>query len=87
MAPLIDALIADGLSSVAVTSGSTGMQVYCGIRTRDAQRPSAYAKLRRPVLVDDTGLVLNAWNGLPGALIAWFLRSVGVEGILTRRRS
>ncbi|MFD2415716.1 RdgB/HAM1 family non-canonical purine NTP pyrophosphatase [Amycolatopsis pigmentata] len=42
----------------------------------------AYSKLQRPVLVDDTGLVLNAWNGLPGALVAWFLSSVGAQGIL-----
>jgi non-canonical purine NTP pyrophosphatase (RdgB/HAM1 family) len=42
----------------------------------------AYSKLQGPVLVDDTGLVLNAWNGLPGALVAWFLSSVGAQGIL-----
>ncbi|OHV31844.1 MULTISPECIES: non-canonical purine NTP pyrophosphatase [Pseudofrankia] len=42
----------------------------------------AYAKLRGPVLVDDTGLTVNAWNGLPGALVAWFLGSVGTQGIL-----
>jgi len=42
----------------------------------------AFSKLRNPVLVDDTGLALNAWNGLPGALVAWFLSSVGAEGIL-----
>ncbi|ONH22643.1 non-canonical purine NTP pyrophosphatase [Pseudofrankia asymbiotica] len=42
----------------------------------------AYAKLGGPVLVDDTGLTVNAWNGLPGALVAWFLDSVGTQGIL-----
>jgi XTP/dITP diphosphohydrolase len=42
----------------------------------------AYSKLHSPVLVDDTGLTLNAWNGLPGALVAWFLNSVGAQGIL-----
>ena len=41
----------------------------------------AYAALGRPVLVEDTGLAFAAWNGLPGALIKWFLTSVGVEGI------
>lgn len=40
----------------------------------------AYAKLHRPVLVDDTGLALDAWNGLPGALVAWFLDTVGTQG-------
>ncbi|MCM3883084.1 non-canonical purine NTP pyrophosphatase [Frankia sp. R82] len=42
----------------------------------------AYAQLRRPVLVDDSGLALAAWNGLPGALIACFLDTVGVHGLL-----
>lgn len=42
----------------------------------------AYAKLGVPVLVDDTGLSLPAWNGLPGALVTWFLQSVGAQGIL-----
>jgi XTP/dITP diphosphohydrolase len=35
-----------------------------------------------PILVEDSGLVLEAWNGLPGALIKWFLGSVGNEGLL-----
>ena len=46
---------------------------------------SAYDALRRPpypVLVEDSGLVVGAWNGLPGALTKWFLSSVGNEGLL-----
>jgi XTP/dITP diphosphohydrolase len=35
-----------------------------------------------PILVEDSGLVVEAWNGLPGALTKWFLRSVGNEGLL-----
>jgi len=42
----------------------------------------AWTKLGSPVLVDDTGLTLAAWNGLPGALVSWFLQSVGPQGIL-----
>jgi XTP/dITP diphosphohydrolase len=42
----------------------------------------AYAQLGEPVLVDDTGLTVHAWNGLPGALVAWFLDTVGPQGIL-----
>ena len=34
------------------------------------------------VLVEDSGLEVGAWNGLPGALTKWFLSSVGNEGIL-----
>jgi len=35
-----------------------------------------------PILVEDSGLVVEAWNGLPGALTKWFLASVGNEGLL-----
>jgi non-canonical purine NTP pyrophosphatase (RdgB/HAM1 family) len=42
----------------------------------------AYAQLGEPVLVDDTGLTIHAWNGLPGALVAWFLDTIGPQGIL-----
>jgi len=41
----------------------------------------AFAALGRPVLVEDTGLAFAAWNGLPGALIKWFLTSLGAVGI------
>ncbi|CAN5643075.1 XTP/dITP diphosphatase [soil metagenome] len=35
-----------------------------------------------PVLVEDSGLVIEACNGLPGALTKWFIQSVGSEGVL-----
>jgi len=41
----------------------------------------AYAQIHAPVLVEDTGLAFAAWNGLPGALIKWFLSSLGNEGL------
>jgi non-canonical purine NTP pyrophosphatase (RdgB/HAM1 family) len=39
----------------------------------------AYSKVRKPVLVEDSGLYVNAWNGFPGALIKWFLLHVGTD--------
>lgn len=42
----------------------------------------AYAQLSEPVLVDDTGLTIHGWNGLPGALVVWWLDTVGPQGIL-----
>jgi len=42
---------------------------------------AAYALVGKPVLVEDTSLAFHAWNGLPGALIRWFLDGVGNEGI------
>jgi len=42
----------------------------------------AYTLLHeKPVIIEDTGLYLEAWNGLPGALIKWFLETVGDQGI------
>jgi len=42
----------------------------------------AYRALgQRPVLVEESGLFLDAWNGLPGALVRWFEETVGAEGI------
>ncbi len=42
----------------------------------------AYKLIGAPLLVEDSGLVFNAWNGLPGALIKWFEKSVGNDGLL-----
>ena len=41
----------------------------------------AYAQVHGPVLVEDTGLAFAAWNGLPGALVKWFLSSLGNDGL------
>lgn len=46
-----------------------------------AKARSAFAIVGRPVIVDDTGLSLDALNGLPGALVAWFLDRLGVDGL------
>ena len=50
------------------------------IVSRKAQQ--AFDKLRCPVLVEDSGLIFTAWNGLPGALVKWFELSVGCHGLL-----
>ena len=42
----------------------------------------AYAILQSPVMVEDSGLVFDVWNGLPGALVKWFEETVGCEGML-----
>ena len=41
----------------------------------------AYRQVGKPVLVEDTSLALHVWHGLPGALIRWFLETVGNNGI------
>lgn len=42
----------------------------------------AHSILQCPVMVEDSGLVFHAWNGLPGALVKWFEETVGCEGML-----
>jgi len=46
-----------------------------------AQTAYTLAAAGRPVLVEDTGLYLDALHGLPGALVRWFLTTIGPEGI------
>lgn len=41
----------------------------------------AYNKIGGPVIVEDTGIFLEAWDGFPGALIKWVLKAKWDEGI------
>src|SRR5262245_20441317 len=55
------------------------------LRVEDVARKKAELAYERlscaPVIVEDTGLYITCWNGLPGALIRWFEKTVGLEGI------
>ncbi len=42
----------------------------------------AHVAVNGPVLVEDSGLIFTAWNGLPGALVKWFETTVGCDGLL-----
>lgn len=42
----------------------------------------AFAKAQTPLLVEDTSLFFEAWNGLPGVFIDYFMKSVDVDGLL-----
>lgn len=48
-----------------------------------AKAQQAFEALQRPVVVDDSGLFVASWNGLPGALVRWFIQRLGVDGICT----
>lgn len=41
----------------------------------------AYEILHKPVMVEDTGLYVEAWDGFPGALIKWMEKHMGNSGI------
>lgn len=47
-----------------------------------AKAHQAWEELQTPVMVEDSGLIFSAWNGLPGALVKWFEQTVGCEGML-----
>lgn len=42
---------------------------------------TAFDRLRRPVVVEDSGLEVLAWGGFPGALVKWLEKSAGVAAI------
>ena len=41
----------------------------------------AYDQVKAPVIVEDTSLCFNAFGGLPGPYIKWFLESLKPEGL------
>ena len=49
------------------------------VATDKAKR--AFDIIRKPVIVEDTGLYIEALNGFPGALIKWVLKTIGNEGL------
>jgi len=42
---------------------------------------TAWRRLKRPVIVEETGLELVAMNGFPGPLVKWMLDAIGADGI------
>lgn len=44
---------------------------------------SAAKIIKGPVIVEDTGLVFNALNGLPGPYIKWFVKQAGLQNLIT----
>lgn len=47
----------------------------------EAKARAAYAKLSRPVVVEDSGLEIRAWGRFPGALVKWLEKSAGLEAM------
>jgi non-canonical purine NTP pyrophosphatase (RdgB/HAM1 family) len=54
------------------------LDIYEVLRAKGRE---AFRQLRRPVVVEETGLELAALNGFPGPLVKWMLGAVGAEGI------
>lgn len=58
------------------------VQTVDGKEVINKKAKDAYNILRSPLLTEDTSLYFEAWKGLPGALIRWFLVTVGCEGLI-----
>ncbi len=48
---------------------------------------SAYAILKKPVIVEDVSLEIKSLKGLPGPFIKFFLQQLGTEGLLKIAKS
>lgn len=46
-----------------------------------AKGAEAWRRLRRPLVVEETGLELGALGGFPGPLVKWMLEAAGAAGI------
>ena len=42
----------------------------------------AYEQVQAPVIVEDTSLYFEAWNELPGPLVKFFLKNIGLSGMV-----
>jgi XTP/dITP diphosphohydrolase len=43
---------------------------------------NAYSSVRRPIIVEDAGLFIEALNGFPGPYSSYVYRTIGIQGIL-----
>ncbi|MGD0728692.1 MAG: XTP/dITP diphosphatase [Candidatus Micrarchaeaceae archaeon] len=47
---------------------------------------NAYGKIRKPLVVDDSGLFVNSLNGFPGVYSAYVVPTIGNKGLLKLMR-
>lgn len=71
-----------GLNVVAKNLDISEIQSLSVEDVAKAKALSAFQITSCPIIVDDTGMNIDALNGLPGALVVWFLDILKPEGIL-----
>lgn len=47
----------------------------------EAKAREAYKAIGTPVIVDDSGLLIDGMNGLPGTFVKWFEIALGTDGV------
>jgi non-canonical purine NTP pyrophosphatase (RdgB/HAM1 family) len=72
-------ILGRGLAAVAVDLPE--IQSLDLLEVLAAKGEEAWRRLRRPLVVEETGLGLAALRGFPGPLVRWMLEAVGAEGI------
>lgn len=76
-----------GYELVAAKTELTEIQALEIAVVAEHKAKEAYMTFQRPVLVDDSCIIVDEWNGLPGALTSWFMKAVGNKGILAMAES
>ncbi len=75
-------LIKDSMSLSFYQSNLPEIQAIDSREVAQYKIIEAYKSIKRPIIVEDTALHLEAWNGFPGALIKWLDKYLGTQGIL-----
>jgi non-canonical purine NTP pyrophosphatase (RdgB/HAM1 family) len=57
------------------------IQSLDGRKVVEEKAKAAFAKVKKPVIVEDTSLSIMSWNGFPGPLIAWAVKTMGIDKI------
>ncbi len=78
---IAEARLALGRDVEAVEIDLPEIQSLDLVESLQAKADSAWEILRRPLVVEDAGLGLDALNGFPGPLVKWMLQAVGAEGL------
>lgn len=79
----------EAITGLKLDSADLEIQEMQALDVEDVARAKAldaYSIIKKPVIVDDTGLYIEALGGLPGAFITWFLKCMGTEGIIKLMR-
>ncbi len=58
------------------------IQTLDPIKCARKKAQAAFIQAKKPILVEDTALFFNAWQGLPGVFINYFMKTIGNEGLL-----
>ncbi|MEM4367007.1 MAG: XTP/dITP diphosphatase [Candidatus Anstonellales archaeon] len=70
---------------IRIVQKDIGLQEIRADRVEDvAQRKAedAYSILKKPLIVEDSGLFIKALNGFPGTCSSYVFKTIGIKGIL-----